>query len=78
VSRSPFDPLAADYDAGRPSYPDGVFTAIERTACQLRGAVVLDVGAGTGIASWPPAARGRSRSTSVSSCCAAPGPATPA
>ncbi len=58
MSRSPFDPVAADYDAGRPSYPDGVFTAIERTACQLRGAVVLDVGAGTGIATRQLAARG--------------------
>jgi ubiquinone/menaquinone biosynthesis C-methylase UbiE len=58
VSRSPFDPVAADYDAGRPSYPDGVFTAIERASGRLPGAVVLDVGAGTGIATRQLAARG--------------------
>ena len=58
VGRSPFDPVAADYDAGRPSYPDALFTAIERAARPLRGAVVLDVGAGTGIATRQLAARG--------------------
>ena len=58
VSRSPFDPVAADYDAGRPSYPDGVFAEIERAAGALRGARVLDVGAGTGIATRQLAARG--------------------
>jgi len=58
VGRSPFDPVAADYDAGRPSYPDGVFREIERSAGRLRGAVVLDVGAGTGIATRQLAARG--------------------
>src|ERR1700733_8890026 len=58
VGRSPFDPVAADYDAGRPSYPDGVFREIERSAGELRGALVLDVGAGTGIATRQLAARG--------------------
>jgi SAM-dependent methyltransferase len=58
VSRSPFDPVADDYDAGRPSYPDGVFAEIERAAGALRGARVLDVGAGTGIATRQLAARG--------------------
>ncbi|HUY52319.1 MAG TPA: class I SAM-dependent methyltransferase [Streptosporangiaceae bacterium] len=58
MSRSPFDPVAADYDTGRPSYPDGLFTAIEQAARPLPGAVVLDVGAGTGIATRQLAARG--------------------
>jgi SAM-dependent methyltransferase len=58
VGRSPFDPVAADYDAGRPSYPDALFAAIEEAARPLRGAVVLDVGAGTGIATRQLAARG--------------------
>ena len=58
MARSPFDPVAADYDTGRPSYPDGLFTAIEEAAGPLPGSVVLDVGAGTGIASRQLAARG--------------------
>ena len=49
-ARSPFDPVAADYDAGRPAYPDGLYTALEETAGPLGGALVLDAGAGTGIA----------------------------
>src|ERR1022692_2892364 len=49
-ARSPFDPVAADYDAGRPGYPDGLYTALEDTTGPLSGALVLDAGAGTGIA----------------------------
>ena len=41
-----FENVVAEYDAARPSYPEGVFDALE----PLRGLRVLDVGAGTGIA----------------------------
>ncbi len=42
-----FENVADSYDAARPSYPEGVFDALG----PLEGRVVLDVGAGTGIAS---------------------------
>jgi SAM-dependent methyltransferase len=58
TARSAFDAVAADYDTGRPAYPDGLFTALEQAAGPLAGAVVLDVGAGTGIATRQLAARG--------------------
>jgi SAM-dependent methyltransferase len=46
-----FDAVAATYDASRPGYPDGLFDALERiTGRPLAGTTVLDVGAGTGIA----------------------------
>jgi SAM-dependent methyltransferase len=41
-----FDAVAEEYDEARPSYPDGVFDALRPIA----GLRVLDVGAGTGIA----------------------------
>lgn len=41
-----FEAVASEYDAGRPSYPDEVFDALG----PLDGLRVLDVGAGTGIA----------------------------
>jgi len=41
-----FEAVADEYDAARPSYPDEVFDALE----PLAGLGVLDVGAGTGIA----------------------------
>jgi len=41
-----FDAVAAEYDAARPPYPDEVFDALG----PLEGLRVLDVGAGTGIA----------------------------
>lgn len=41
-----FEPAAEEYDAARPSYPAGVFD----TLGALTGLRVLDVGAGTGIA----------------------------
>ena len=47
---SSFGAVAATYDAARPSYPDALFDAIEELSGRpLRGARVLDVGAGTGI-----------------------------
>ncbi|GAA1970249.1 class I SAM-dependent methyltransferase [Kitasatospora viridis] len=54
-----FGAVAADYDKARPSYPPALFEAIERLAGRpLRGADVLDVGAGTGIATRLLAERG--------------------
>lgn len=41
-----FETVADEYDVGRPSYPDGLFQALG----PLAGRRVLDVGAGTGIA----------------------------
>ena len=47
---SMFDTLAAVYAAGRPTYPDGVFDAIQELSGRaLAGSRVADVGAGTGI-----------------------------
>ena len=49
--RSPFDPLVDDYDRARPDYPGRLFTDLERLAGRpLAGADVVEVGAGTGIA----------------------------
>jgi ubiquinone/menaquinone biosynthesis C-methylase UbiE len=53
-----FDHVADDYDAGRPSYPDKFFAAIEEITGPLAGRLVLDGGAGTGIASRQLSARG--------------------
>ncbi|MEU2246790.1 class I SAM-dependent methyltransferase [Streptomyces sp. NPDC019224] len=45
-----FDRAAAQYAAARPGYPDALFEAVEDMAGRLlRGARILDVGAGTGI-----------------------------
>ncbi len=41
-----FETVADEYDAARPSYPEGVYDALG----DLAGLTVLDVGAGTGIA----------------------------
>ncbi|MDP8909239.1 MAG: hypothetical protein M3N47_09035, partial [Chloroflexota bacterium] len=41
-----FETVADQYDAARPSYPDEVFEAL----VPLEGLKLLDVGAGTGIA----------------------------
>jgi SAM-dependent methyltransferase len=49
MSRSPFDALATEYDAARPSYPDGLYDALDELAGPLDGALVAEVGAGTGI-----------------------------
>jgi SAM-dependent methyltransferase len=57
--RSLFDPVAQAYDVGRPDYPLAVYDAIERlTSRSFEGLDVLDVGAGTGIATRAMAARG--------------------
>lgn len=50
MPRSPFDALADDYDAARPSYPRALYDDLEALAGPLRGARVCEVGAGTGIA----------------------------
>src|ERR1700743_2620499 len=48
---SSFGAVAADYQAARPTYPQSLFDAIEELSGRpLKGARVLDVGAGTGIA----------------------------
>jgi SAM-dependent methyltransferase len=49
-----FENVADEYDAARPSYPSGVYDAHGH----LKGLVVLDVGAGTGIATRQLSARG--------------------
>ncbi|MGW2375060.1 MULTISPECIES: class I SAM-dependent methyltransferase [Kitasatospora] len=54
-----FGAVAAEYDRGRPGYPDELFDTVERLwGRALKGARVLDVGAGTGIATRLLAARG--------------------
>jgi len=45
-----FDPLVDAYDAARPSYPADLYDAIDRMAGPLAGARVVEIGAGTGIA----------------------------
>ncbi|MFE4540922.1 class I SAM-dependent methyltransferase [Streptomyces scopuliridis] len=46
-----FDAVADQYDAARPGYPPALFDAIEElTGRPLKGSRVIDVGAGTGIA----------------------------
>src|SRR6266567_1548394 len=50
--------LVVDIPATVTELPAGVVTAIERASRELPGAVVLDVGAGTGIATRQLAARG--------------------
>jgi SAM-dependent methyltransferase len=58
VSRSVFDLAAAEYDAGRPAYPAALFEELAKRAGPLAGQLVLDWGAGTGIASRQLAERG--------------------
>lgn len=53
-----FDAAAAEYDAARPSYPDELYAELEARTGPLAGRLVLDCGAGTGIASRQLAARG--------------------
>ncbi|MEU1805202.1 class I SAM-dependent methyltransferase [Streptomyces sp. NPDC019937] len=56
---SSFNAVAAQYAAARPGYPATLFEAVEEvTGRALAGAEVLDVGAGTGIATRLLAARG--------------------
>jgi SAM-dependent methyltransferase len=58
TARSVFDSAAAEYDAARPSYPAALFDELAMRAGSLTGKLVLDVGAGTGIASRQLAERG--------------------
>lgn len=51
-----FEAVAEEYDAARPSYPPGLYDALG----DLEGLFVLDVGAGTGIATRQLLARGAS------------------
>jgi SAM-dependent methyltransferase len=60
-----FETVADEYDTARPSYPAGVYDALG----SLDGLRVLDVGAGTGIATRELAARG-ARVTAVDPGCA--------
>jgi SAM-dependent methyltransferase len=54
-----FDALVDAYDAARPSYPDALFRDLERLAGRpLAGAEVVEVGAGTGIATRAMVERG--------------------
>lgn len=57
-ARSVFDPLVDSYDTARPSYPPYLFDDLERLAGPLAGADVVEVGAGTGIATRQLLARG--------------------
>jgi SAM-dependent methyltransferase len=45
-----FDPLVDFYDAARPTYPEALFTQLAQLTRPLTGARVVEVGAGTGIA----------------------------
>jgi SAM-dependent methyltransferase len=59
VARQLFDHVATTYDAHRPDYPGELFDALESALGQpLLRADVLDVGAGTGIATRALAGRG--------------------
>ena len=58
TARSVFDAAAAEYDAARPSYPAALFEELEKRGGPLAGKLVLDWGAGTGIASRQLAERG--------------------
>jgi ubiquinone/menaquinone biosynthesis C-methylase UbiE len=58
MAGSLFDSVAEEYDAARPSYPDAIYDELEKAAGPLAGQLVLDGGAGTGIASRQLAARG--------------------
>ncbi|MET9554164.1 class I SAM-dependent methyltransferase [Streptomyces sp. NPDC006645] len=54
-----FDAVAEQYDTGRPGYPPALFDTVEELSGRpLRGARVLDVGAGTGISTRLLRARG--------------------
>jgi len=53
-----FDHCASDYARHRPTYPTGVFEALERLIGPPAGRRVADVGAGTGIFSRALAGRG--------------------
>jgi SAM-dependent methyltransferase len=58
MAKAPFDHVTREYEQARPSYPDGVFDAIEAAVGPLAGRVVIEGGAGTGIATRQLAAHG--------------------
>jgi SAM-dependent methyltransferase len=58
MTGSMFDPLAEDYDAARPSYPDDLYQALQDSTGPLAGQLVFEGGAGTGIATRQLSARG--------------------
>jgi SAM-dependent methyltransferase len=59
AERSKFDTVAANYAAGRPDYPAALYDTLANTLGRpLAGAEVVDLGAGTGIASRQLAERG--------------------
>jgi SAM-dependent methyltransferase len=59
AERSKFDTVAANYAAGRPDYPAALYDTLAATLGRpLTGADVVDLGAGTGIASRQLAGRG--------------------
>jgi SAM-dependent methyltransferase len=59
TERSKFDNVAAQYAAGRPTYPAELYEAVEEILGRpLAGASVVDLGAGTGIAARQLAGRG--------------------
>jgi SAM-dependent methyltransferase len=59
MSHEVFDRVAEVYDSARPGYPDGVYDAVAALcAMSLERATVVDVGAGTGIATRGLMARG--------------------
>src|SRR5688572_2361736 len=59
MSRTTFDHVATQYDAARPDYPASLYDVLESALGQpLPRADVLDVGAGTGIATRALAGRG--------------------
>lgn len=53
-----FDPLVDFYDAARPSYPDQLLTSLADLTQPLSGARIVEVGAGTGIATRALRSRG--------------------
>ncbi len=53
-----FDPLVDFYDAARPTYPDELFTALVEFTRPLPGSRIVEVGAGTGIATRALRSRG--------------------
>jgi SAM-dependent methyltransferase len=58
TARTAFDPVATDYDTYRPQYPRELFDAIAQYAGPFTGRRVLDLAAGTGIATRALAAQG--------------------
>lgn len=59
MTRTTFDHVATEYDAARPDYPSSLYDVLESALGQpLLRADVVDVGAGTGIATRALAGRG--------------------